>query len=580
MYSIKVDGRLMYAPALMGDGYKALSPKLHLEIGQAGSLDFTLLPCNALYDAVHKMRSILTVEQDGEEIFRCRAKEESTDFYGQKQIYCEGDLCFLLDSLQAPFEFEGTPAQLFVTLLDAHNAQMEESKRFAVGDVSGLDDTTTIKIASTSYADTMSTMQSALLEVYGGYLRTRKAGGVYYLDYLKKYGRTCQQKIKLGVNMLDMEKQIDSSEVCTVLVPLGATAKNGGALTVAEVNGGSIFVEDADLIAKYGRIAKSYTWDKVTDPAQLLTLAQQYLQQMAMAETLTIRAVDMYLIDGSTDKIRLGDSVQLESRAHGLDRESICTAMEIDLENGDQSEYTFGFRPQTLADQTASTAQQVDSMRGSINDQHRWLTETDTALTIAVEAINLIGHRTSQVEADIDAAEAAITLKANQSDMDILGTRLTGAEARIDGAEAAIELKAAQATVDAMGQRVTAAELRIDGAESAIALKADLIALDGFVKMEDFEALEGSVDALTTDGLSTGTVTAGSGDFDALWCGELNGRSPSWKGQTVMTGISSVNQSKRYLSLMTSDGGTVTLDIVTNVEITPSTAYINYLGQG
>lgn len=112
----------------------------------------------------------------------------------------------------------------------------------------------------------------------------------------------------------------------------------------------------------------------------------------------------------------------------------------------------------------------------------------------------------------------------------------------------------------------------------AILLKADWIALDGYVLMDEFEALKAYVEEYIGDSISVTSVVAGYGDFDELWAGQLNGRSPAWQGQTVLTGIGTISQSKRYLTLMTADGGTVSLDIVTDVSITPDRDYITYLG--
>ena len=108
--------------------------------------------------------------------------------------------------------------------------------------------------------------------------------------------------------------------------------------------------------------------------------------------------------------------------------------------------------------------------------------------------VDALGTRVGQAEVDINAAEAAITLKANQSTVDSLTSRVSSAEIAIDGANAQIALKASQTTVDALGSRVTQAEIDIDGAESAITLKANQV----------------SVDALSTKitNLTTGVTTA------------------------------------------------------------------------
>lgn len=477
MYIIKADGKLLYSPELINDGYKVYSPKLHLEVNAAGSLDFTLPPCNALYNAVRKMKSILTVEQDGEEIFRGRLSEETVDTYNQRQIYCEGDLSFLLDSLQAPFTFEGTQKELFEMLVSVHNTQMDADKRFVVGITSGLDNEKVIKVGVISYADTSSTIQTLLLDVYGGFLQTRKADGVYYLDYLDEYSNECKQKIEFGVNLVDIESQVNAQNLCTVLVPLGAITDAGTALTIADVNDGKAYIENTAAIELYGRIYKTYTWDQVTDPAQLLELGKAYMQSVTMEETLTLKAVDMYLVYPDAEPIRKGDRVNLLSKPHGLDRMDICVSMDIDLQNDDNTIFVFGLQKQTMADQAVATTTQLNRVSNDINDQHRWLTETDTALNIAVETINLIGHRTSAVEVRVDAAEAAITFKAEQDSVDILG------------------------------ERMGAAELRIDGAESAIKMKADRTEIQGFLTVDDGAVIAGM---MNSEDLNCNTLNANS----------------------------------------------------------------------
>lgn len=549
MYVIKADGKLLYSPELTDDGCKLISPRMHLEINAAGSLDFTIPPCNAMYDDVLKMKSIITVEQDGEVVFRGRITEESVDIFKQRRVYCEGDLAFLLDSLQAPCSFTGTQYDLFSQLIASHNAQMDEDKRFVLGDVSGLDSEEAFSFDVTTYADTLSMVQSYLIDLFGGYIQTRTEGDVHYIDYVDGFTDECSQKIEFGVNMLNFESQINAEELCSVLVPLGATGDDGVALTIASVNDGKVFIENPEAVERYGRVYKTYTWENVTDPAELLELGMEYMQGAGLPETLSITAFDMHLIDADVEKIRKGRMVHLLSKPHGIDKKIVCASIDADLENAEQTVFVLGLpkqRLKTLAEQTADTAagfdgvysyvdgiygevegatEEVKKMSGKVEEHHKWLTETETSLNIAVDTLDLIGHRVNQVAIDVDGAKAEIALRAFQSDMDVLGERMSGAEVRINGAEAAISLKAAQTVVDDLGERLNTAELRIDGAESKIAAKADLILLDGYVKMDEFEALQSYIDDMIGDSLSVTTITAGSGDFDSLWCGTLNGGS-------------------------------------------------------
>ncbi len=590
MYIIKADGKLLYSPELIDDGYKVISPRMHLEINAAGSLNFTLPPCNAMYDDVLKMKSIITVEQDGEVVFRGRITEESVDTYKQRRIYCEGDLSFLLDSLQAPATFTGTQYELFSQMIAAHNAQMDAEKQFTLGDVSGLDREEVFSFDVTTYADTLSMIQSYLIDLFGGYIQTRTEGGVTYIDYVDDFTDECSQVIEFGVNMLNFESQINTMELCSVLVPLGATGEDGTALTIAYVNDGKVYIENTEAVERYGRVYRTYTWENVTDPAELLELGMEYMQGAGIPETLSITALDMHLLDADVEKIKKGRMVRLKSKPHGIDKKIVCASIDADLENGDQTVFGLGLpkqRLKTLAEQTAEaeagledvymefddvytdiegTQTEVNRVSKTVDDHHKWLTETETSLNIAIENVDLIGHRVNQVEVDVDAAEAAITLKANQTSVDVLeerisgaeiridgaeaeislkaaqsvvdelGQRMTGAEVRIDGAEAEISLKAAQSTVDAMGERLSTAELRIDGAESKIEAKADLILLDGYVKASDLEAEVLTIlEYAWADSIDVQSLVAGSVNTNYLSSDSITTDSLSVGGESVAT---------------------------------------------
>lgn len=99
MYSVYVENDLLYSPVLIEDGYIILSPKVCLEVNKVGSFSFLLPPQNPLYDRIQKLYSIVKVYDDQEEIFRGRVLHDDKNFYNQKEVYCEGELSFLLDAV-------------------------------------------------------------------------------------------------------------------------------------------------------------------------------------------------------------------------------------------------------------------------------------------------------------------------------------------------------------------------------------------------------------------------------------------------------------------------------------------------
>ena len=117
-----------------------------------------------------------------------------------------------------------------------------------------------------------------------------------------------------------------------------------------------------------------------------------------------------------------------------------------------------------------------------------------------------------------------------------------------------------------------------------IALKADAITLKGYVtidgaaEMLEDATIQGSLfieDTLNAYTLIGTEAYLGQADITTM---TLADKEAAWQSRQVLTGIGTINQSKRYLTLATPDGGSVTLDIVTDVSITPSSATLHYLG--
>lgn len=534
MYKMKADGVVFYDPSSDDMALHVLAPKAKYELNKAGSLQFKMLPGNVAYNSLQKMKTIITLEQDGEEIFRGRVVETTTDKFNQKSVYCEGELAYLRDSLVRPYDFEGKAIDQFNQLVTAHNEQVDEIKRFEVGIITAITDEDETETESEAYTSTLAELRQMLVSPFGGYLRIRWEDGVRYLDYIKEYDDECGQAIEFGVNLVDIENKLNASEVFSVLVPLGGyNSESSDPVTIESVNDGNDYIEDEEAIAQYGRIVKTYKWEDITDPQEIMDKGLEHFEKMKAKRTLTIKAVDLHIIDASVDSIRLGKKVRLVSSPHGLNEPDICSAINLDIEKPENSEYTFGEPQKSLTDSNAARNKQYAS---DMNHTHKWMKETNNSFEVFVnkvggeislmadniiaqgkeielkasqESVDALGTRLttaeldidglngriallatkeevnafsttlSTVQADLDAAEAAIELKASKSDLATMDSRVTQAEVDIDGAKADIALKAAQADLDALDSRVSQAEIDIDGANAAIELKASKTDVEG-----------------------------------------------------------------------------------------------------
>jgi hypothetical protein len=568
MYKMKADGVVFYDSSSNDMALQVLSPKAKFELNKADTLEFTMLPGNVAYDSLQKMKTIVTLEDDGEVIFRGRVLGTKTDLYNQKEVYCEGEMGYLYDSIVRPYEYEGKANELFRQLVAEHNSQMESHKQFQVGIITAVTDEDISKTESEAYCTTFAEIRQMLINPFGGYLRVRMSGGVRYLDYLDEYMEEDGAPISFGVNLIDIEDEYEAGEVFSVLVPLGGyNSDTKNPTTIAEVNGGLEYIESASAIAKYGRIVKTYKWEDLTDPQEILEKGQEHIAKMEEERTLVIKAFDLHDL-GQGNRIRLGSNVFLDSSPHGLNGKDICSKLELDIESPDQSEYTFGIPPETLTDNNASVAKKVQEGSNELSKLKDWLTVTDTELklqkqwisengdiisnvlfemdamnaTILLKAdqtvVSELETRVSNAEILIDGANAAIDLKADRTTVSDIETRMSAAEILIDGANAAIELKAAQSVVDAQGERLSAAELRIDGAESKIEAKADLILLDGYVKADELEtsvlAVLQYADLSQAD-LDVGYLDASSAQIATLDTSSITTDSLSVGGSTLAT---------------------------------------------
>lgn len=577
-YTIHADGDLMFSTTAEEVAHIALNPKLTLDINAAGSLNFVLPPGNVKNGKMQKLKTIVTVEQDNEQLFRGRVLETEKDTYNQQTTYCEGQKSFLLDSQIAPYSYSGTVYGLFSKLIANHNAKVEASKRFTVGTVDAVSASETVTVESKYYTDTNSEIESKLLGAYGGYLRDRTVGDTHYLDWVKEYGGKNTQEIKFAVNLLELRDKISAEDVFTVLYPLGAVQINEDGeqtdpLTVASVNGGLEYIQDDAAVALYGRIERSYTWNHIESASELLTKGREHLKTGVALQTLTLKAIDMHFVDGDISRIKVGDKVHIVSDPNGLDLWMVCSRIVIDLLNPENTEYTFGEKPKTLTDNVVNTDEDMDKISGrgggggrrSVEEQlgiiQRWakinVDEANAQILLSAGEINKLANRQSQAEIAIDGLNASILLKADLSEVNGLTERVSSAEIAIDGANAAIKLKASQETVDKLTGRVSTAESQLtvqagqistkvsqDGVISAInqtaesvTIKASKINLSGYVTTSQLNSSISNAFASTINFLSAGTVSATTVNTTYLSSSSFtfNGTLMSKRSMTVST---------------------------------------------
>lgn len=549
MYSIYVDGQLLYNTAVTEDDKIILSPKLSLDVNAAGSLTFVLPPGNWMHGSIQKMKSIITVQQDGETIFRGRVLDDEKDFYNQKNVYCEGDRAFLMDSVQRPYEFSGKVRDLFKRYITNHNAMVDASRQFTVGTVDAVSETETLTISNKVFSSTSGEIENKLLGAYGGYIRTRTVGSITYIDWVKKYGSTSQQVIEFAVNLLDLKDKVDAANVFTVLIPLGKTELNddgeyGDPLNIASVNGGKDYIENAAGIALFGKIWRSRTWGQEDNANKLMEKGRKHLETGIAINTITLKAIDWHFVDPNTERVKLGDDVRILTNPHGLDKTTICAKMDIDLHNPDKTDYTFGDPPKTLTDNIQDIDEEVGGLTGGggggkkpiqeeVKDIIRWakvnVDELNANIQLTTGELQKTAQRLSAAELQLDGVNATATLAASRVDelaegLDEFEGLVTSALLTLDGVTAQIELK-----VDYDG--VISA---INMSPENIKIKSKWIDLEGYVTISDLRAEIADINLSLANTVSTDTLRANSAIISFMTYAE---KYCTWKSKTVQTSI-------------------------------------------
>lgn len=528
-YKLYVDGGLFFANDWNEKEYRLVSPKIKLELNKAGSVEFTILPTHPFYNAFSQMKSIVTAYRDDRLIFDGRVLSDDTDNYKQRRVYCEGALAYLVDSVLPPCKGTRTAEEHYRLIVNAHNEQVEPEKRFSPGIVS-IDQKNESQIfGEDSYRENFSSIETDLLDAYGGYLRIRYDGSTRYLDYIKSYDSANSQKIRFGSNLLDLTNKCSGEDLFTVLLPIGKdklTIEGAGPSSKYTHNGK--YLENPEAIAQYGRIVKLIDFGNVEDPNTLLNKAEKYMSDnyKGIPPELTIKAFDLHTFYPTIEPFNLGDDIVIESEPHGISRTLMCTAVELDLTSPDKDLYTLTDpnqitiqKDRTLTGSASSTSDTASKAKRSgaggavaASLLEKFITEADGVLTIKDRKIHLEsmpGGTLGQITAALDIGDGQIIRNVKNS-LDTLSSNIAQTESsltsEIDNQVEGLNSKIAQTEssltseinnkVEGLNTKITQTDssIRADVADSINKVQGSLE-----LTIKDVDGLKRSVLSIDTD---------------------------------------------------------------------------------
>ena len=375
MLEIYADGALIYDSRVPEAALLEL--KVTKALNKGGTATITVPPWHAAYNAMRSYRTLVEIYRDGHLIFRGRPLYPADTFDAIRTFTCEGERCFMQDGvLRGPYIYQDAPGDIFRDVVRQYNEQVDEFKRFEVGTVDVTDANDYILLEN-GEAEPISAVLDKLVERCGGYITfTDTEDGKRAIHWRAQLTRRSTQDIAFGDNLLDFTRTTANTELATVIVPYGAVKdeNTGERYTIQDVNGGADYITAPDdVLALRGWIWKAVTWDDVTEPANLLTKAREYLaDSQQMLTTLTLTALDLSVVDKTVDNFELGDIIKVHSRPHGIDGETYqLTEMTLDLLNPQNDTITLGKTVASLTGADVVTTMQASNRLNKVSGTAR-----------------------------------------------------------------------------------------------------------------------------------------------------------------------------------------------------------------
>ena len=377
MYKINnvINGRTYCLHDQRDRNLRVIEPRLTLTLNKTGALTFRIPSSHMYYNTLKKMKSSIQVIEDGVLIYEGRILSDESDFYNTKDVVCEGSLSYLIDSAQRPFSLTGNIHDFLAQMLENHNRQVEERKQFVLGRVNVADENNEFKRESTKIDNTWNTLKVQLIDVHGGYIWVEYRDGRKYLNYTYDYGGKNEQQIRFGVNLLDLTKYQDATNVVTCMIPYGGDVEyqdelgetQTGTVDITSVNDGKDYImAEQAVLDEYGKIWGTFQWPDITDPARLLEKAREYLREVSgIPDTLKVSAVDLNYTGIDIRHFRVGYYITAISKPHGVSKDLLLAKLDMYLDDPAKGSISLGT---TVSSFTGSTVNKQVSISKAVQE--------------------------------------------------------------------------------------------------------------------------------------------------------------------------------------------------------------------
>lgn len=410
MYKFYVDDKLIHDIDV--DDLKIISPEIELIQNDINSFKFNIYPNNPRISDIHKLSSTIKIYQDNDLIFRGRPYETDKGTKNSLVVYCECHRAFLCDSIQEPYEYQGSVKGLLDMFISKHNEQVLDVQKFKVGRVTVIDPNDYITRSNENYSDTWSAIKDKLINMLGGYIDIREEEDGYYIDYLEDLSTLNSQPIEFGKNLLTVNRNEDCREIATVIIPLGAKDEETGArLTIESVNDGIRYLESQTAIEYYKkRITKVVNFDDVTLPENLLKKGKKALDEMdKLIESIEINAIDMASVEKDITNFKMNAKIYVKSYFHNLDDYFIPMKMNIYPFQASKNKITLNNTKKSLTESENSSESNYSNIINTIET-----TIKDSQLNVPIQVQSQLENLRKELTSLIEQSTTSIKSEVSE----------------------------------------------------------------------------------------------------------------------------------------------------------------------
>lgn len=294
-----------------------LSCEINEEINTVGELTASLPSVNSYNINLFKTLIVVTKIDTNEVYFKGRiinsveAMSDSGEF--TREITAESMLGVLNDTYIRTYIKDAKPKAVLTYFLN--QASSSTGYVFKAGNVEDYDEVISFEI---NYETVLSAVLN-LAEIIGRQIQTREVGTTIYIDLVKNIGSNTAKTVQMGVNMLNVTKELDTTDFSNRIIPI---ANDGEKLiTIKSVNDNKDYIQDDSLVKQYGVIERVVEdTGTIKDAKTLLKWGKQQLNQYKNIKLiLECSAIDLSYLSGTdlTD-IKLGDAIHLINNPLGI----------------------------------------------------------------------------------------------------------------------------------------------------------------------------------------------------------------------------------------------------------------------